>query len=1286
MASRAEQLKRLKQGEEAKQRVLSGASRQASTSIINPRTEALRNYVPPAVQEFKAPNTSDFLSTVGINPTQFAKTEVSARPMTVNKPVIQPPTGIKTPLQTKLFGALGDQQSLAEYKANTGFDFARDNRSQYEKEQANIDNSKMPGVVKSIASAGNLATRGNPVGRFLSQATTVPGVSIGTNDSTGNKIVDKAGKLIGDYISPLLVPTGAPLGSGTMAAPYEAAGKLLNTGLGQKVTNALGTGISKVPLISSGVGQKLAKAGLTEGIAGTIQNPAQMLVNDSGRSGKELATDAAIGGITGFGLGMAGEGIGMGISKGIGKLTGKNKIPESAVADAITPNKSTPITPEPTPKTRTQAIQEYNAKVESAPTVEPVQSSNPYSTATEDIPEFLKTNRNKIPDPIPVEEPILRPNQFNESGQDLGISAFGKTKAYDSLSNDTRSQLVSRIDKEKKTLEGVTDKLYTSLVDDLHPLNKLDKLVDKVLGTELKGTDRAHTVALGTRGADVVSKQIITDAMVNSEGKAVGKSLKEVLADLPKKKDIYVDFEDYLLNKHAITRAGRDEKVFRDSLQWTPEKGAKKIQEFEELFPEFKTMSDDLYNFNKDMVNNWLVDTGMITKEQAAAWFEANPFYVPNKRHFSEMEKSSGGVVKAKNGFGNQSVPVKKYGTGGSQRKIISPIESTIENVDAYVKAAKRNQVMQKVVENIQKAPDAFKDFAEIVEQPKKLDDITKMITDGDSIDDILNRFSEDFDSVMQRTKLDSDNIVRVLIGGEPVHVRINDRQLLDAITALGPDNSNALLNAVGKLTNTMKVLTTGNNPIFTFTRSLFRDIPQAYIASKSTNNPITFAMDLASAAIDMGFSRGAYKEFLNSGGGHSSSVASNRDLLGQSKRAVLPNKGRVVQNTLKRGYNAYENLMNMVESGPRLAEFKRTGKKTGDIQQALFEAQDVTTNFKRRGTLTKDLDKVFPYFNAAMQGLDQVMRVYKDNPTQAITKSVLALTIPAMALYAVNHDNEDYKQLSNRVKDAFFLVPKGDGTFIKIAKPQEQGSIFTDVPERLMRVFQEKDPEGFADFADRLRTTFLPPILSGAAKKGGITDRLLGVFGDTIVGPVADIAANKNFSDTPIVPGNLSRLSPGLQSDAKTSSVAKWIGEKTNTSPKQLDYLGRQYSGFVGQFAQPLLSPGGDVGSTLNQQVTADPVFSNDIATKFYKYKDKLDQAYADRSQKDLPDWYHDGLRKQLGKISDNMADVRAVMRDVQADKSLGNAEKRKQLRDLQQEINEMGKAGNEYAKELID
>lgn len=880
----------------------------------------------------------------------------------------------------------------------------------------------------------------------------------------------------------------------------------------------------------------------------------------------------------------------------------------------------------------------------------------------------------------PAQEAISDLGTRLTGGQQMGFMPFAKPKPYDAISTDTASQIVTRANKVSMPVNEHLENLYMKFVDDLRGLKRFENSVEDVLGRPLSPGDKAYMQALNSRGSDMVARQILTDKLVDSSGNQVGKSLREILQPLPKGK--LQTFEDYLINKHAITRFERGEKVFRDELGWTPEVGAEKIAKLEAQHPEFVQMADDLYQFQRDLVNRWLVDTGLVDKKVAESWFESNPFYIPNKRQFTELEKRNGGRTGARKGFANQKAPVKEYSETGSQRLIISPIEAIIENVDAFVKAAKRNEAMQTVVRNLQMAPDDLRGWAEIVEQPKKVSDATKLdLTDPDALDDLLSRFNEDFDKSMQKQRLDRDNIVRAMVDGQPVHVKINDGMLLDALTSLGPEGKNIVLDSIGKVTQAFKMLTTGANPVFSLTRNLPRDIVQSYVQSKAGANPVPFIRDLVGAFIDVAMNREAYKQFKRVGGGYTGPVSADINLLAKSKRQLLPeNPAKAVP---MKAWDWFWNMMDAVESAPRLAEFKRIAKQEGEdaVVRALHEAQEVSVNFKRRGAVGKEIDKVFPYFNAAIQGLDKLARTYKDNPAQAVMKSFLGLTIPTIVLYALNRDNPDYQKLSNNEKDNNWLIPKGDGTFWKIAKPRELATVFSSIPERTLRDFAEKEPTAWKEFSTQIINAFIPPGAQGIIKdvrKDGLQGVGTGLLADTIGAPFIDVATNRNFLDAPIVPGYLQNLPPELQYDEQTTSLAKRLGQATGSSPKNLDYLMRQYLGGAAELAQPLMqqTTGGESGGKrllemLKKKVTADPVYSNEITRDFYDKKEKLDQARAVYKQTgEKTEDFNEPLRKRYAKAAEKISELQKLSRKLQADREMDAEQKRQKLRELKQRI----------------
>lgn len=1222
-----------------------------------------------------------------------------------------------------LQSALAAEAKLQSEKPPTQADINRARRAEIK--PSNGFEAALKSVADPVANAIDWAMYENPVGQWFSRAghtaASMTGPTVTIKPETGSKVADVAADIAGGLAGFTANPaTGNMPGTNLLDGPYKAADALMLTKLGQTAQK----GVSKVVEAAThlpATSQRIAEQAIRGGAAGAMQSAAQSLMR-----GESDADELAISTALGAGLGAAGDVAFGALGAGIRKLLQRNNIPHSEVNEilslpepklrlnegqpgTVVGSKTPPKFDEATAKFEQQVIDAYkdlkrtNAGASNKELYLAARENVSNTTSNKPIVEerirsLRQPDKPVAPLEFPKPEPVNASNktlgeQFTASMEDLseplGIASSGRKKTpYENASlNSTLSQIRSRSQKDI-SLAGMKEKahsLYQNLVDDVHSLNRFDKMVAKVFGRELKPSEKVHTAALNARGADMIASQIVKEGLVDRNGQVIGQSLKERLTALPLNR--YAQFEDYVINRHAITRYGRGEKVFDDRLEWTPEKGEQILADYDMKYPVFAQVADQLYDYQRTMVQEWLVNTGMISQKQANAWFEANPHYVPNKRFFSEMEKGAKGGFGSKRGYANQSVPVKKYKKPGSQRPIISPVESIIENTDAFVKAAKRNEVMQKFVTNLRKS-DELSDWAEIVQSPKDNRDINSLLDDG--LEEMLNEIGKDYDKAFTRTSLDTDDVVRVLVNGEPVHIKIKDPDLMKAALALGPERSGWLLDQVGKLTNMFKTFTTGVNPYFV-ARNITRDLGDAWINTKSTGNPLNFVNDFLKASFDImrGSKSKAWQEYKNIGGGHTSQVAS-RNMLQRSKQAVLPQTPVQKLKGLPRNlWRVLEDILSATESMGRLAEFKRIqGNRTPDeLAKALFESQEVAINFKRRGTVTKEIDKVFPYFNAAVQGLDRFVRTFKDNPVKASVKAVLAMTVPTAALYAMNRDNPRYQELPENTKDNFFLIPTDGGEkFIKIAKPRELGMLFSSLPERLMRQFADDDPEAWNEFAETMIKTFSLPGIEGAlTAKGGVPQKALGALRSTIGGPFVDIAMNQNFAGSPIVPGHLERLSPDLQYDEKTSGVARKLADAGGGSPMQYDYIMKQYLGGLGKAILPGATPSGNPLEALVEQFIADPTYSNQLSTQFYDIKKKLDQAYDDRNVRgELPKWYNDGARKRLNKLSESMSDTRKQMKTIEADNTLSREEKESQMRELREQVNELARMGLDLVKEL--
>ena len=111
----------------------------------------------------------------------------------------------------------------------------------------------------------------------------------------------------------------------------------------------------------------------------------------------------------------------------------------------------------------------------------------------------------------------------------------------------------------------------------------------------------------------------------------------------------------------------------------------------------------------------------------------------------------------------------------------------------------------------------------------------------------------------------------------------------------------------------------------------------------------------------------------------------------------VLPGKALHVINTIN---SVAENLN-------RYAEFDRTLRKGGSVQEAMYNAGEITVNFSRGGKSAKLLDRRgVPYLNAGLQGIDRTVRSFANNRINFISKSLQVSAVPATALYLLNRND----------------------------------------------------------------------------------------------------------------------------------------------------------------------------------------------------------------------------------------------------------------------------------------
>jgi hypothetical protein len=1144
-------------------------------------------------------------------------------------------------------------------------------KSQVQEGLPDLEEQKAKYMANTIKNHSNVATIADKISYNIGQGLmkTVSGSATKEQLPTGNKALDIASGMGGEILG-FALPTG---GGASIASNLEQIGSGTVAKMAQKAPSVISQNLT------GGIGKAATRGAVEMGVFSAAQDHSQQSKTDAAKS---ILEDMIAGGIF--------VGTVYGTSKGLTKLVQVwKRVPSTAESNnllkaakdeytnAIDDIAQRDVTNESEYKS---LMEEANSKLLSD--VEEI--ANRYENVpSEEVP--FPTKATKITSGK-VENVPSKPN-------DMNLQAFTGTEPLpEGVSNPnilkTKEHIISKSD-VKSSKENWFSKMYKNVVDRNRPLDLLTRTgnINNKLATEnpYKTANLASTY-------EGIAKSNIEQGIADKNGKIVGAGLADIMKKVPKNK--VNELKDYMILLQAAHLAEFRPKV---SQVYPKEWGITladmnaKIAKYEAENPTFANLASSFTFYNTRLMQTQLVDSGLLSAEDAATIGLANPYYTPSKRAFSNVEMSKQGG--ASSGFVGQGNQIK--GRTGSERQILDPMESMIQNTFNFAKAAKRNEVGQTLYKAVEKNPEKYKGLLEIVQKvddPKF--DIGKAVDEGD-LTAFTDSINEGFE-IKGVKDLSRPNIVRVRVNGENKFLQIHDSALLDNLTSFNNDQVNTFVEGIRSVTGAMKALTTGINPMFGLARNIWRDIVSGYVQSTTTSKVPVYSYakymgELVSAMIGtMGKTKG-YKTYRSLGGGFfSSAVGTEKNLLKETvaKYAEKGLKSKAKQ-VAKAPINALEWLNNTIETMPRYAEYKRTLNKLQKSgvdeytakMEAIYNGQEVTVNFKRSGQVTKTADAFVPYLNAAVQGLDKVLRsVDPRNPKQlanVVTKGITSITIPALALYALNKDNKNYQQLSDYVKDNNFLIPiDKKGTFIKIPKPREFGVLFGSLPERIAKDYADQQPEAWKNFVDTIIQNFAPPNI--------ITENITAPIVRNVMSP-----EGRTWRGTPVVNQGLLKQSPKNQYDENTSAIAKFIGEKLNFAPKKVDEIMGSYLGGVQQLGKPLtssrtLNEKGVIKAAievLKKQVTADSKYNTDLADTFYTNMENANMRKADLNAagklKGKGETYVDSATFVLANVADQLTDLRKKQKAAST-----NEEKDK----IQVKMNTlMQKANEDYRKNYL-
>jgi len=394
--------------------------------------------------------------------------------------------------------------------------------------------------------------------------------------------------------------------------------------------------------------------------------------------------------------------------------------------------------------------------------------------------------------------------------------------------------------------------------------------------------------------------------------------------------------------------------------------------------------------------------------------------------------------------------------------------------------------------------------------------------------------------------------------------------------------------------------------------------------------------------------------EFKASGAPLSAFVGLDRKSVGRLIDEMAgDNKWRKVNpwTYVKVAYDGLREVSEYAESGTRIREFERARQQGKSIDESGLLAKDSTLDFSRSGTLTRQINQVVPFFNAALQGGDRFVRALKDNPKRTIPLAMMYITLPSVVSWVMNHDKDWYKELSDDVKNGCWLF-ESNGTIIRIPKPFEPGIFFGSAIERALDKAYGEDPDAVKKWASYAAQGFAPNVIP------------------TLVGPVLEWMTNYSFFTGKSVVGRKEqRLPDEYQFNEYTSEAAKKLGKTTGLSPEKIDNTINGYLGSAGKFFVGLGDTFIGDKKEMPAKTTAEmpgirgltyTEFKNpNSVNEFYEKLDEAEKNHAATGKKGVVP----ADLKKLRRVEQTMKDLQKANLDITSNKELTAEQKRQKI-----------------------
>ena len=608
------------------------------------------------------------------------------------------------------------------------------------------------------------------------------------------------------------------------------------------------------------------------------------------------------------------------------------------------------------------------------------------------------------------------------------------------------------------------------------------------------------------------------DAMTPAEKQNHHNKLKPINDNIEKLKKDIADYKNQNAEKLATTHK------YDYPANFSKEKCEEIIRKVEgpNGKPKYVQAQKDIVRYS-EALTAILHDSGMIDDKRASELVTAFPNYVPLHRAFHNLEEDDD--------FADSQKHMK-----GSSADIINPLDTLIHNTYEIVKAAEKNKAKKKLAKMAMTS--GVGDLIEVVDQAN------------------------------------GKNTIPFMDGGKRKWLETTP-DVVKCINNMGSKEVSHFAKCIAMATGLSRLMFTSVNPAFSLA-NLARDTADTALYSKAGyGNPLVQAKYIAKAAKHILKKDSIYYEWMASGASQASAISNDRNYAQQSRNKILRSWNKATpKEFMTKLLETTQSLAEVSEGLNRIAVYERnkdavarmaaeSGEKLNQsaaIIEAAFESRD-TMDFARGGASSREWNKIVPFSNAALQGLDKMRRSYQRNPKEFISRVLVQSVLPSIGFFGLSmalggdDDKDWWNELPDWQKETYHVMKIGD-TILRIPKGQDLATKYAShlTTQLLQWGFNDGDFKGSPYW--KMAVNALPSLFPLAAKTA------------------LEVSMGKSFFyDRDIVPKSQQRLPGYLQYGPKTTEVSKTISKLLSDlgigdfSARTMDYAVQGVFGSPGIF-----------------------------------------------------------------------------------------------------------------------